>query len=438
MSGPRPSVSIVVATYNRRDWLRLAMDSVLAQDYPDLELLVMDDGSTDGTPKLLKQYARRHPPERFRYSRQENMGQAHALNRGYELARGELLGYLSDDDLLAPGAVSRLVTEFEDPEIVAAFPGYTIIDEAGDLVDTVRPPEYSPAEAFRLLDTVIGPGCLARREPLLSTGGWDPRLRFMGDFILWIKLGLTGPIARVPEALASWRRHGGSLSLQVAAEHGRELMALVWRAVDLLELPEDALAVRAEGLRNACVQASFFGGDAIVLGERFATIDLTRAETSAMSAGLRLTEMPDERADQTVAFWRQLVAITAELERARSQASGPSKASPSLRPGTGMQAAIARLHRAGVMPDDDPDLAEWGQGHLGIELMQAAIECGADTDPAAGRYLLLDRGAGIPEDEFDELVDLGYRATPDRLQAVIADRRRKLGRLGLMPGGVGR
>jgi hypothetical protein len=263
-------------------------------------------------------------------------------------------------------------------------------------------------------------------------------LRFMGDFILWIKLGLTGPIARVPEALASWRRHGGSLSLQVAAEHGRELMALVWRAVDLLELPEDALAVRAEGLRNACVQASFFGGDAIVLGERFATIDLTRAETSAMSAGLRLTEMPDERADQTVAFWRQLVAITAELERARSQASGPSKASPSLRPGTGMQAAIARLHRAGVMPDDDPDLAEWGRGHLGIELMQAAIECGADTDPAAGRYLLLDRGAGIPEDEFDELVDLGYRATPDRLQAVIADRRRKLARLGLMPGGVGR
>src|SRR5436190_11609912 len=124
MSRPNPpSVSIVLATHNRPDWLRLAIDSVLAQDYPDLELLVMDDGSTDRTPELLKQYARRNPSERFRFERHDNTGQARTLNRGWRIARGELLGYLSDDDLLAPGAVDRLVTEFEDPEIVAAFPG---------------------------------------------------------------------------------------------------------------------------------------------------------------------------------------------------------------------------------------------------------------------------------------------------------------------------
>lgn len=432
MKGSQPSVSIVVATYNRRDWLRLAMDSVLAQDYADLELLVMDDGSTDDTPQLLEAYAERYPRERFRFSRQENMGQAHALNRGYELARGDVLGYLSDDDLLAPGAVSRLVSELADPEVVAAFPGYRIIDEAGDLVDTIRPPEYSSVEAFRLLDTVIGPGCLARREPLLSTGGWDPELRFMGDFILWIKLGLSGPITRVPEPLASWRRHGASLSLQIAAEHGRELMSLVWNAAELLDL-RDARAIRAEALRNACVQASFFGGDAAVLGDRFATIDLTRAETSAMSAGLRLTEMPDERADRTVALWRRLAAITAELGRARSVQSGRTDRSP--QPGNGMEAALERLERAHVLPGDDASAAEWGGGRLGVELMQAAVECGVDTDPAAGRYLVLDRQDGIPGDEFEELIDLGYRANPGRLRAVIADRRLKLGR---MPGEPGR
>lgn len=433
-----PSVSIVIATYNRRDWLRLAIDSVLAQDYPNLELLVMDDGSTDGTRRLLAKYARRNPPERFRFERHKNMGQARTLNRGWELARGELLGYLSDDDLLAPGAISRLVAEFADTEIVAAFPGYRIIDEAGGLVDTIRPPEYSPVEAFRLLDTVIGPGCLARRGPLLSTGGWDPELRFMGDFVLWIRLGLTGPIARVPEPLASWRRHGGGLSLQVAAEHGRELMALPWRGAELLDLPEDAIAVRAEALRNACVQAALFGGDAAALGDRFATIDLTRTETSAMSAGLRLTEMPDERADQTMALWRQLAEITTQLAKAREDDSGASRVDPPHRRGAGMQAALERLRRAHILPGDDPNVAEWGQGHLGIELMQAAIECGADTDLGAGRYLVLDRGDRIPDDEFEELVDLGYRANPGRLRAVIADRRLKLEQLDRVPGRVDR
>jgi hypothetical protein len=428
----QPSVSIVVATFNRHDWLRLAIDSVLAQDNPDLELLVVDDGSSDETPELLEAYAGRHPSERFRFVRQENAGQAAALNRGYELARGEVLGYLSDDDLLAPGAVSRLASELVDPEVVAAFPGYRIIDEAGELVDMIRPPEYSSVEAFRLLDTVIGPGCLARREPLLSTGGWDPELRFMGDFILWIKLGMRGPIVRVPEPLASWRRHGGSLSLKIAAEHGRELMSLVWEAADLLELPADAHAVRAEALRNACVQASFFGGDAVVLGHRFATIDLTRAETSSMSAGLRLAEMPDQRADETGAAWRRLAAITAELARARS---APSAQLEESRPGAGMASALERLRRAGVLPDADPGAAAWGGGELGIELMQAAIECGRDTDPAASRYLVLDREDGIPQDEFEELVDLGYRANPGRLRAVIADRRLKLT---MMPGAADR
>jgi hypothetical protein len=100
-----------------------------------------------------------------------------------------------------------------------------------------------------------------------------------------------------------------------------------------------------------------------------------------------------------------------------------------------MDAAVERLRRARVLPGDDSNAAEWGGGRLGIELIQAAIECGADTDPATSRYLVLDREDGIPEDEFEELVDLGYRANPGRLRAAIADRRLKLARL---PGAPGR
>ena len=257
MSSPEsPSVSIVVATHNRCDWLRLAIDSVLGQDYGDLELLVMDDGSTDDTPELLRDYEQRHPPERFRFSRHKNMGQARTLNRGYGLARGRLLGYLSDDDLLAPGAVTRLVREFAVPDVVAAYPAYRIIDAEGAVIDTVRPIEYSPIEAFRLIETVIGPGCLVRREVLEATGAWDPDLHFMADFILWIKVGLAGRAVRVSEPLAAWRRHSAGISLQVATEHGSELLSLVERGGALLDLPADAVVVRAEALRNACIQAA--------------------------------------------------------------------------------------------------------------------------------------------------------------------------------------
>jgi hypothetical protein len=426
----QPSVSIVIATHNRRDWLRLAMDSVLEQDYADLELLVVDDGSADATPELLRDYERRHPPERFRFSRHANMGQARTLNRGYELSRGELLGYLSDDDLLAPGAVSRLVRELADPEVAAAYPGYRIIDSEGTAIDTVRPIEYSPVEAFRLIETVIGPGCLVRRNVLESTGAWDTDLHFMSDFILWIKVGLAGRVVRVAEPLASWRRHGASISLQVVAEHGRELLRLVERGAALLDLPPDAFGVRAEALRNACIQAAFFGGGSGTSpGERFGTIDLTRPETSAVSSGLEPTEMPDERADRATELWRELATLTVQLGRARSEAGSADQGQP----GAGLEAALGRLRRIGAIPASDEGAEGWDRGDLRLELMEAALECGTDTDSATNRYLLLDRSTGIPDDEFDELNQLGYGATAEELRDVIADRRRQLGRLGRVP-----
>lgn len=421
------SVSIVVATHNRRDWLRLAMDSVLDQDYGDLELLVMDDGSTDGTPELLRDYERRHPPERFRFARHDNMGQSRTLNRGYELARGDLLGYLSDDDLLAPGAVSRLVGEFDEPDVVAAYPAYRIIDAEGAVIDTVRPMEYSPVEAYRLIETVIGPGCLVRRGVLEATGAWEPELRFMSDFVLWLKVGLAGRAVLVAEPLASWRRHGESISLQVVAEHGTELLRLVRRGAALLDLPQGEVEIRAESLRNACIQAAFFGGGTGASpGERFATIDLTRPGSSAVASGLGPTEMPGGRADEAALLWRRLAEVAVRLAEART---GDGPVHPA---GGGLEAALERLRRAGAILGEEGD-AGMAEGDLRLELMEAAVECGRDTDRAQGRYLLLDRTAGTSEAEFEELNALGFGAPPERLRAAIAERERELERLGEHP-----
>ena len=414
------------------------MDSVLAQDYDDLELLVMDDGSTDGTPELLREYQQRHPPERFRFSRHENMGQGRTLNRGYELARGEVLGYLSDDDLLGRGAVSRLVRELADPEVVAAYPGYHVIDDEGRVRDTIRPFEYSPLEAFRLIETVIGPGCLVRRPVLESTGGWDPSLHFMGDFILWMRVGQAGRVVRVPEALASWRRHSASITLRGGAEHGAELLRLVDLGAGVLGLSAEETTIRAEALRNACIQAAFVGaGSGASMDDRFATIDLTRPATSAFSGGIGVNEMPDERADRVAELWRELALLTRLLAevRIRTGKKAPFRRLARIGTRTGLEAALRRLRRLALLDDEGGvNPTAWAGGTVPEELIQAALECEADTDPARSRYLVLDRRRqAIPDDEFEGLNWLGHRASADQLGELIADRRRKLEAVGERP-----
>ncbi len=103
-----PLVTIIVPAYNRAGGLlEETLDSILGQDYANLECLVLDDGSTDQTPQVLERYAEGHP-QRMRWERHENMGQAKTINRGFEMARGELIGYLNSDDLFLPGAIAKL------------------------------------------------------------------------------------------------------------------------------------------------------------------------------------------------------------------------------------------------------------------------------------------------------------------------------------------
>jgi Glycosyl transferase family 2 len=431
---PGPSVSFVIATYNRPDWLRLSMDSVLDQDYPELELLVVDDGSTGETAEVLEEYASRHPPERFRYTRHENMGQARTLNRGYEMTRGDLVGYLPDDDLLLPGAVSELVAALRDPEVICAYGGWQIIEPDGRVIDTIRPMKYSPLEAYRQIDTVIAPGGLVRRDVLLSTGGWDPSQYYMPDFLLWMKVGLAGPVVRVDRPVVSWRRHEGGLSEQSGIERWHEFLQLVELGEDLLELPAEAHSIRAEAFRNACIQAAFFmGGTGPPPGERFAAIDLGRPATSAFSSGIGRTEWPDQRSDESARMWRELAHLTLELGRARG-ARATNGGKPGV-PGDGLRTAREHLRRVGALPGDDEDPPGISPDHdIRMDLMEAAVACEEDIDPDVSRFLVIERGTGaITDAEFEALNKLGYYAPVELLDPVVEDRRRKLEELTSRP-----
>ena len=125
-----PLVSIVTPTYNQAEYLAETIESVLAQDYPNIEYIVLDDGSTDSTPEVLNRYS-----GRVRWERHDNMGQARTLNKGWAMSRGEFIGYLSSDDLLLPDAISKLV-ETNDAQITQL--NTSVDTETGLMQVTIR------------------------------------------------------------------------------------------------------------------------------------------------------------------------------------------------------------------------------------------------------------------------------------------------------------
>jgi glycosyltransferase involved in cell wall biosynthesis len=205
-----PLVSIVTPTYNQAEYLAATIESVLAQDYPNLEYIVLDDGSTDETPEVLKHY-----DGRIRHERHENMGQANTLNRGWGMATGTLIGYLSSDDLLESNAVSKLVeTLLANPDASVAYCDFTLIDAQGRRFRTVHTEDFDAARLCEDLVCQPGPGALFRREVFEQTGGWAGHLQQIPDFQFWLWASKFGPFVRIPKVLAHYRIHDGSASFR--------------------------------------------------------------------------------------------------------------------------------------------------------------------------------------------------------------------------------
>jgi glycosyltransferase involved in cell wall biosynthesis len=284
--GSAPLVTIIVPTYNRRELVQETIDSVLAQDHPRVELLVLDDGSTDGTAEVLERYAREHP-KRFRWDRHENMGQARTLNRGFEMMRGDYVGYLSSDDVLAPSAVRKLAAALdEDPEAVVAYPAFTVIDEAGEVVTTITPPEYETAEALRLHNCIVNAGAIYRRSVIDRIGGWDPSFVYVADLDFFLRASALGPFRLVREPLASWRAHPGSANAAPGLRGAAEQTRLLDKFYSQPDLAPELLEVREEAYRNAYFVAAHAMGGVNRPGERFFVHDTLARETSSRAPEL--------------------------------------------------------------------------------------------------------------------------------------------------------
>lgn len=254
MNSP-PLVTIITPAYNRADLVAETIDSVLSQDYPNIEYIVLDDGSTDATLDVIKRY-----DGRLRWESHPNMGETRTVNRGFELARGDIVGVVNSDDPLLPGAVSKLVAALvENPGVVVVYPDWLIIDERGRTVQTFRSYDYTGyLDILRRHFCLPGPGTLFRRRVIDEVGGRDPQFRYVGDLEFWYRIGCLGDFLRVPEVLATFRVHPGSATVsqrgtRMAEEH-IEIMEKIY-AFSLL--PAGAAAIKDEAYSSAYFAAGF-------------------------------------------------------------------------------------------------------------------------------------------------------------------------------------
>lgn len=256
-------VTLITPTYNHARFLPKTVESVLSQTYSPLDYVVINDGSTDDTRDVLDAWR-----GRLTVIDQANVGQAITLNRGWDAARGEYLGYLSSDDTLAPTAISELVAVLDaDPGIVCVFPDCDLIDHASIVI---KRNVCRPFDLERLIieqECHIGPGALFRADAFRAVGGWRPELRLAPDREFWMRLATRGRFHFLKKSLANYRTHPGSISYKdVSEESSREYITVIDDYFDQKVVPSAIAARRDEAYGRAyliiarnCFRALRFG-----------------------------------------------------------------------------------------------------------------------------------------------------------------------------------
>jgi glycosyltransferase involved in cell wall biosynthesis len=204
-----PLVTVVTPSLNSARFLEETIRSVIEQDYPKIEYLVIDGGSTDGTLEILERYQ-----GRLECVSQPDGGPAEAVNRGLRRARGTIVAWLASDDTYLPGAVRRAVEAFgAAPEAAVVYGRAAWRDETGGLLG--RYPTREPWDARRLEQNccLCQPACFMRPEALEAVGWLDPRWQSVYDYDLWIRLAKRHPFAAIGADVATARMYPGNRSL---------------------------------------------------------------------------------------------------------------------------------------------------------------------------------------------------------------------------------
>jgi len=205
-----PNVSVCIPTYNRKDYLKETLESVFAQTYKNYKLVIVDDGSTDGTEETIQQID--FP---IRYYWQENAGDAAARNKLIELAQTQYITFIDSDDLLMPDALERMMEVMtREKDDVVVYGSYLRIDQNGNVYGKCKRKLHSGYVTKYLFQDIFIHSCGAMFPKRILQGrpAFDTSLKVCSDYDLWLRLSMKYRFVALPEPIFKRRRHSANLS----------------------------------------------------------------------------------------------------------------------------------------------------------------------------------------------------------------------------------
>ncbi|MBA4420594.1 MAG: hypothetical protein C0391_05555 [Anaerolinea sp.] len=223
MGDIKPLVSVVINSFNQSAFLEQTIMSVLDQDYPNVEILLVDGGSTDGSLEIIQRYANRLAW----WVSEKDSGQAEGINKGLMRAKGVLAAWLNSDDYYFPGAISRALDCWQNhPEAALIYGDVAAVDERGRVTNRMRTGEWQLAELmeFHILNQ---PAVFMNRTMLIQAGYLDTEFHYLLDHKLWLGMASQGRMVHVPDVWAAGRFHPGAKNVAAAVRFGEDAYRLV-------------------------------------------------------------------------------------------------------------------------------------------------------------------------------------------------------------------
>lgn len=223
MASEQPLVSIITPSYEQAAFLEDTLRSVIEQDYPNIEYLVVDGGSTDGSVDIIKT----HAANITWWVSEPDKGQADAINKGLTRAKGEIVAWLNSDDVYRPGAVRQAVAALQQhPQAGMVYADLESMDRSGRVFNTIRYRQFSLLDLLSF--EIIGqPTVFMRRDVLQQAGPLDAGYRYLLDHQLWLRMFQLAPAVYVPQVWAAARHHASAKNVGEAAGFGREAMRIL-------------------------------------------------------------------------------------------------------------------------------------------------------------------------------------------------------------------
>jgi glycosyltransferase involved in cell wall biosynthesis len=216
-------VTVVTPSYNQADYLEQTIRSVLGQNYPDLEYIIVDGGSNDGSVDIIRDYEQ----DLAWWVSEPDSGQAEAINKGLKCANGEIVAWLNSDDLYAPGAIAQAVAAMEqNPDLGMVYGDALSFDQGGHPLNELSFGDWDLKE-FVTFHIICQPAVFMRRSVVEQAGFLNPDYHFLLDHHLWLRIARIAGVQHVPQIWAFARHHRQAKNVAQAAEFGREAYRLL-------------------------------------------------------------------------------------------------------------------------------------------------------------------------------------------------------------------